>query len=314
MLLVPLALALALSGCGGGGGGGSSGGSSPYTGATTAAVVTQSNADNIATGAYQGGAFGASTVGPLSLSDSAGAGLVRPHLLVIVETLKEAADKVLPRQRGQAAPKEIITDSGTIYGDYGGRLDYTLSVDDQTGDFNGTFTFVNFRSACGGTVSGTIGVSGVYDLNTDTISQIHFSIASLVVTQGTIGNTISGTLDITASGTTTTAVLNLFLRDNATGKVVWANNLTTSITSGSGYEDVTFSGRIYLHDYGYVDAATPTPFHYPAGSIHPTSGVMILTGRNNAKVRLTANATDCTVAWDLDGNGTYEGSVTHNWP
>lgn len=48
-----------LPACGGGGGGGSS--LSPYTGLTTPAVITSSNADNIARQAFQGGDLGAST-------------------------------------------------------------------------------------------------------------------------------------------------------------------------------------------------------------------------------------------------------------
>ena len=86
-----------------------------------------------------------------------------------------------------------------------------------------------------------------------------------VKTGGTEDVTAVGTVDLTASMVqvpeTGTAILNLFFTDNITLKTVWMSNVAVGTTAGTGTSDVTLSGRIYLHDYGYVDVATPIPFH-----------------------------------------------------
>ena len=62
-----LAIMVLLSSCGGGGSSASSA-SSPYTGLTSAAVITDDNADEIALAAFQGGDLGANAVVPFAPS------------------------------------------------------------------------------------------------------------------------------------------------------------------------------------------------------------------------------------------------------
>ena len=114
---------------------------------------------------------------------------------------------------------------------------------------------------------------------------------------------------------TGTATLNLFFTDNITLKTVWMSNVVVGTTAGTGTSDVTLSGRIYLHDYGYVDVATPIPFHYLDGSSFPSGGQMIVTGRDDHGVRLTVDSqTQYTLGVELDGDALYdELSVTLNW-
>jgi len=111
------------------------------------------------------------------------------------------------------------------------------------------------------------------------------------------------------------ATLYLFFTDNITLKTVWMSNVVVGTTVGTGTSDVTLSGRIYLHDYGYVDVATPTPFHYLDGSSFPSGGQMTVTGRDDHGVRLTVDSpTQYTLGVELDGDGLYdELTVTLNW-
>ena len=308
--------AISLFACGGGG---SSSGTSPYTGITTAAAITAANADNIVLGAFEGGDAGVSFVGgPLGPStdgvqDASTVG--RPKALSLLQILNEAAGKVLPgpSASGTASPRAVVTESGTIDDGYGGTLTYTLSVDDQTGDFTGSFVFQNYHGDSGEGISGPVSVSGTFNFATGTIDHLRYSFASLTMTDGVSSATVSGSIDL-FDGNPATATEILFLTDNATGKTVWIDNFTVNVTEGAGFVDVTMSGKIYLPDYGCVVVSTSTPFHYLAGSTNPSIGTMIVTGSSNGRARLAViDATSFTIDVDADGDGTYEISTPYTW-
>jgi hypothetical protein len=211
-----------------------------------------------------------------------------------------------------------FTESGVIPDGLGGEARYTISGDDATGAFTGTFAFVNFHGDGGGIIVGTVSVSGT--VTQDSI-RIRFNFQSVQVVDMNGGSDVTavGTVDLTASlvqvPETGAATLNLFFTDNITLKTVWMSDVVVGTTVGTGTSDVTLSGRIYLHDYGYVDVTTPIPFHYLDGSSFPSGGQMIVTGRNDHGVRLTVDSqTRYTLGVELDGDALYdELTVTLNW-
>jgi hypothetical protein len=243
-----------------------------------------------------------------------------PAALALVRTVsKAAAAAVHPSAAAEGpSPRAPFTESGVIPDGLGGEARYTISGDDQTGVFTGTFEFVGFHGDGGGTVGGTVSVSGTATQNS---MHILFDFQSVHVVDEIGGSdvTAAGTVDLTASmdpaADTSTAVLNLFFTDSFTGKAVWLSDYHLTTVVGAGYSDVTLSGRIYLHDYGYVDIETPAPFRYPDGATFPSGGQMTVTGQANRGVRLTAfSQTQCTLDADLDGDGLYdELTVTVNW-
>src|SRR5512146_3251719 len=92
-------LAFSLSACGGGGGGTS--GSSPYTGVTTAAVITDNNAYDIAMDVYEAGDVSASLslpLGPSTEGAPGGSTASSPRILSLVRTLQGVADDLQARQ------------------------------------------------------------------------------------------------------------------------------------------------------------------------------------------------------------------------
>src|SRR5512146_150015 len=124
-------LAFSLSACGGGGGGTS--GSSPYTGVTTAAVITDSNADDIAMSVYEAGDVTTSLsipLGPATEGTPAGSAAARPKILSLVRTLQGVAADLESRQgaSGGAAPRAVVTESGTFDDGFGGSFTYSMSV------------------------------------------------------------------------------------------------------------------------------------------------------------------------------------------
>jgi hypothetical protein len=315
-LVSMLAIMASLFACGGGG----TSAPSPYTGLTTPAVITDNNADEIALAAFQGGDLGASTGGIISLSMSgeSAAAAEKPMPLAVVRLLTDAANAALSDRisaNGPVSPA-VVTIDNTLSDGQGGTAHYTLSVNDATGVFSGTFVFTNFHGDGGGTVTGTVSVTGAI---AEFSLQILFHFQSVQIADVSGTGTANGTVDLVATtgGTsdTGTATLNLFLRDDASLKTLWLSNVVVASTAGAGYSDVALSGRIYLHDYGYVDVATPVPFHYLDAATFPSSGQMTVTGNQDKGVRLTADSqTQYTLDVDSDGDGAYDDlTVTVNW-
>jgi len=306
-------VALSLSSCGGGGGGGSS--ASPYTGLATPAEITTSNADNIARQAFQGGDLGVNaTLAPARSGDVRGVA-ERPIALTLVHILTQASTAALrPSPAGKGpSPRAVVTESDVIDDGWGqgGQIRYTISVNDVTGVFSGTFVFDNFHGDGGGAINGTVGVSGVVDQFS---MQILFNFRSVRIVDGVEDVTAIGTVDLVSGTGGGNATLDIVFRDNANAKTVWLSNFTVGVTEGTGSTDVRMFGRIYLHDYGYVDVHTEAGFIYPTGSTLPTSGAITLTGSNSCRARLAVvDATTYTVELDADGNGSYEWTVTHTW-
>jgi hypothetical protein len=266
---------------------------------------------------YEAGEVGSSLPLPLAPSAEGTPGVFtadRPKVLFLVRTLRDVAENLRAGQGASGgAARAIVTESQTIYSEFGGSATYTLSVDDQTGDFTGSFTFNDFHGDSGTAISGSMIASGSFDMNAATFNHLRFSIPSLSITDGISSETASGSIDLWF-GTPSTATVNLFLADSLTGKTIWIDNFTVNITEGADYTDATESGKIYLHDYGFVVVSTATPFHYANGSATPSSGVLVITGSSNCRVRLTAiDETTCSVDVDANGDGSYESSFSYPW-
>lgn len=302
-----LLLLAGLSACGGGGGGSSS---SPYTGLSTPAVVTAANADNIARQAFQGGDLGASTTLAPARSGDTRPVAEQPIVLTLVRLLSGAANAAFSSPVAVRAPQPRSTVTDTLFDGLGGRADYTLNVNDQTGAFTGTFVFTNFNGDGGGVINGPVAVSGIAS---QVSMQILFDFQSVHVVDPVSGE------DVTAFGTASMAIdpgtgnvaggvtLNIVFVDNVTHKTLWLSNVTLTANIGTGFSDVTLSGRIYLHDYGYLDMTTLVPFHYPTGNSYPSAGQFVVTGKDNHKVRLTVvDPTQYLLDVDTNGDDLWE--------
>lgn len=154
---------------GGGGGDGDGGGPSipSYTGLTEPATIDENNAEALAVGAYEGGRMGAATgvMGVVQTEASGNIGYSR--ILKVSEVLEDSLRQVdfMSRSDGTFIGA-IYTVSATVYGNCGGSASYTISVDDQTGDFSGSFTFASYCED-GVTISGGASFSGQVDVITE---------------------------------------------------------------------------------------------------------------------------------------------------
>ena len=304
ILAVFTAMLLAgLSACGGGGGGGAS----PYTGLTTPAVVTASSADNIARQAFQGGDLGtnAATLAPIR-SDDVRTAAGKPMALTLVQALSGAANAAFPGPVAVRAPLPRAPQTGREFDGQGGWFDYTLEIA-QTGAFTGTFVFTNYHGDAGGVIDGPVAVSGHYDAPSQTITGILFNFQSVHIVDGVDDVTAIGTVDLNSGTGGGSAILDIVFADNVSRKTLWLSNVTLIVTTGAGFYETTLSGRIYLHDYGYVDMTTSAPFHYLTGNSYPSSGQFAVTGKDNGKVQLTViDTTQYRLDVDTNGDGAWE--------
>lgn len=291
--------ALLLAACGGGGGGNAPA-SISYSGATNQAVVNTGNARALSLSAFQGGQTG-STLGIAGFVTGDGSTAVNDaRLQAIGSLLAGAVGRIVPSAAtGSAAPAGASAQV-TIPGPYGGSMTYAISYNEISGAFSGTITFNAYKGAPNGAaVSGSVGFSGTFDPISQTFTQLTISFSSLVVTEGAGTFAVSGSVSVSTSGGTETTSMSLVLQASTNGKTYWVKDYTYTLSGGS----LTISGTYYDPDYGYVTVTTQTPLQVTSSDAWPTAGVLIFTGANGTKARLTfTSATSYTVEVDT-GSG-----------
>jgi len=301
---------ISIIGSGGGGGGGSAPPPITYSGLTTQAEITDANAELFAAGAFGAGRTGSTFSGIGAVEKSGDGDISSFRTFWIIQTLKDAVLQV-DLSSITSPPFIGASESGTEPGPCGGTVSYSIQYNETTGVFSGTFTFKSYCDS-GVVISGSTTVSGTINLGTSMIEDIHFKFTSL--SDGS--STLSGNLNMDLTVSPIQVDFDTYLKNNATNTVYWAQDYVIYITDGGSYLDVEInSGNYYEPDYGYVTISTPTPFRIYNLDLWPSSGVMVVTGTGNTKVRLTAiSNTQCQIDADLDGNNIYEwGPVTKNW-
>ena len=309
LFIYAIAAALAIYGCGGGGGGSGS----SYTGLTTPAVIDVDNADDLVLGVYAGGDLAGSLniFGAVAYNDAPAVSYPRPLMLSalfenIIGDIDFAAQNQPPYQGA------VSNESGSETGSCGGSLTYNISVDDQTGNFNGTF---NFHDYCEDdfAINGNATASGQVDLLSEEILSMTFNFNNMTVVGNGESFTINGTMGMFYSINSMIMSMTMTAKDNMTGRAEMLEDWVMEITEGPGYYDVELSGRYYDPDYGYADFVTTVPLRFIDGDDDwPSSGSYTATGASGTaggptKARLTAtNTTTYEIDVDADGDGQYE--------
>ena len=304
--IIAFTFAIAVVGCGGGGGGSSSGGGTSgltYSGVTTQAEVDESNAEEIAGGAFATGLIGDGMVG-LSVDQPAETYHIRNFRsvnvpVVLSDSLNQVDFDAAASVGIQAATQST---SDTIAGDCGGTMSYSISYDDQQGTFSGSFTFSNY---CYGatTMNGAAEFDGQIDVNTQEFIEATFTFDNL--SGGDL--TLDGEIDIDFSATPNVITFNAYGQDPNSSAVFWIRDYRITIDEFANYVEIEMVGTFYHPDFGYVTLTTPVPLVLYDGDDWPESGTLIVTGANNSKAKLTAiDHLTCTVEVDHDGDDIYE--------
>jgi hypothetical protein len=302
--------AFAFVGCGGGSGGSGGGGDGTiaisYTGSTSPASVTASNAEDLAVGSFLGASAGTSVVALGVASPEADPPFPQLSWPIHLPSLFKTAalDAYFNGQAPAGASSAIKTVDGSETGACGGKVTYTLQVDDVTGDFSGTFTFDDYCDG-GIEISGRATAEGSVDLATDEIEQLTVTFNNLSSDE----IVIQGFVSIDATGFPEIIEMDYLAQDRSNGKVYWVNDFRLLVTEKAGFVEVEASGgcRYYDPDFGYVDVATSVPFVIFEGDDYPASGVMVCTGENDTKAKMTCiDNASFRIEADTDGNGSYE--------
>jgi hypothetical protein len=311
-ILCMILLSVFLSACGGGGGGdGDEPAGISYTGVTTPAEIDESNAQDLATGAYQGGSTAGSAggaAGGLGAVQTAGTeGTGSPRTLKVSLALEDSLRRVdLMSRSGGISLGAVYEESDTVYGDCGGSASYTITVNDVTGEFSGRFNYGDYCSQ-GVTLSGGVSFSGEVDVDTGDFLSFTFSFNNLTATSGSDSFTLRGDISYDVNDSSISVSMDMLLEDNNTRKVYWARDCTMTWTEGAGYVEFEWSGRYYDPDEGYVIVSTDTPFRVYDGENWPSEGILVVTGDGSTKARLTVlTSTTFQVEADTDGDGSYD--------
>lgn len=327
---------LFLSTCGGGGGGGDT---LSYTGLSTPAVIDDTNAEAIALAAWYGGEMTDTSHLPGVLS-ARGAGATagsRPvSLLSLVGTFRTLANRVglqgLASPAGRPSPMTVYRDSWREDG-VSGYVDISAAWDDQTGGIWGSFSFSGYDDGSGIVLNGQVGFSGTTSIYytpqpmPGDLLDLALSFSFFTSTDGIETVRIRGTMGLIndvydAFPFDSSATLDLVVRDEVTEKTIWIKDYTVTVTEGTDliglYEDLEISGRIYLHDYGYVDILTFAPFRVYDGDLNPSAGDMIVSGiplgidHSQAWLHVVDNV-NYEVHFDADGDDSFEGLIVGVW-
>jgi hypothetical protein len=298
-ILITLAGFSLLAGCGGGGGSSASV-SSAYTGVTTQAVVTTSNAKALSADAYSGSQLSAAVSGVAKeASDGSGQSALLQEAAGILESSVKTI--VVTHTSPAKVAAATATAQNTVNG-FSGSFTYSISYDLVSGAFNGTISFSQYKDASTSpSVTGSIAFSGVYSQAADTFTSLNISMSSLVGSTGTKSYSLAGSVAFSTSGATKTVIISVVLTDNVSSRTYWVKDLSQTLAGGS----LTVTGTYYDPIHGFVLISTITPLTVTTIDATPTSGQLLFSGRNGTKARLTFTSGGSTVEADTTGNGTY---------
>lgn len=306
-------LVLAACGGGGGGGGGAVGPVVPasYTGLTSQAVLTNTNALTLVGGAWDGGVAsdGATGVVPLASQAPAQAPVV---LLKFTRQLKDLVLQTGPADRAVAQPAVVVTKPLPI--DCGGSGSFTTDLNEVSGAFSGQFTFDSY-CAQGTVISGVFTFIGQADPLDGFVNLLQLQFNSLTlsdaITNPTFSRTITeGTASFTFAADSLSEVdtLDYVLRDNLQPKTYWVNNYVMPITYGLANDEVQLTGRYYDSDFGYVDISSLSPLLISLDPL-PNGGVLLFSGQaSQAKLSFTSGQTSLLEV-DVNNDGLFDFSI-----
>ncbi len=296
LMAASLFLSAVLAGCGGGGSGGSS--APTYSGSTSPAIVTTSNARALSADAYSAGQLSSSVV---SVAKPAGDGN-RPSSLLqnLAGTLENSVATILDTPK---SPAKVVgaTAQNTVQG-FSGSFSYSIDLDQATGAFNGTLSFSQYReSASSVSISGPIAFSGVYSQLSGSFTSLNISMSNLNGSDGSKSYSLAGGLTYNAGVGTRSVTMSVVLSDNIAGRTYWVKDFRLTQAGSS----LTITGTYYDPLHGYVVISTASPLMVTNIDAMPTDGQLLFSGGNGTKARLTFAGSGYTVEADTAGNGTF---------
>ncbi len=297
-----------LAACGGSGSSSSTNTGITYSGKTTAATLTTNNSGKLAAEVQDSQGTVNDAVFALKPSETAPA-------YNYIDSLLSTVESAIPRPQARANAQKLINLDPpiTIDGSCGGSATATGSIDDASFVFKITMVFEAYCDNSA-TLSGSITISGSMPSgNSVLISSM--SMTNLSIIDANNSFSLNGTISVTVrSSSQSNMTLNLIVRDNLADETVKLKDFVIVGSSITGGESVEIEGRVYHPEEGYVDVTTTTALFYASGEVYPSSGIILFTGRDNGRARLTAiSSTQFQLELDADNDGIYESGTTGLW-
>ncbi len=299
ILLIPAVLTM-LAGCGGSGGGSSTPADVSYSGVTTQATVSSSNAKALSADAYSGNqlASGLSGIGKMAVNSDGQLSLVQETAAALETSI--AAVVTSPKSSAKAVAATVSAQD-TIPG-YSGTGSYSITFDPTTGIFTGTFSFSQYKdTSTSPAMTGTLDFSGTFNSTSGTFSSTNMIFHGLSAIKGAASYTMSGSVTSSTSGTTKNVAISIMLADNVSGLNYWLRDYTLSLTGTV----LSVNGKYYHPAHGFVIVSTITPLTVSDVYGTPTAGQLLFSGINGTKARLTFAGSLQTVEADTTGSGSY---------
>lgn len=188
-----------------------------------------------------------------------------------------------------------VMPSGSVTGTMGFQINSLSGTSTTNYSMGATLTFGNF------TVTDSVRQFAVSANGSLAVSFSTTAVNNWTETVSTPSLTVAGSY----LGVTRTRTLANY---SATAtRVPAVGSYTTSYTLSGAVTSTALADKTFLFD-------TTTTFVKNGIDAYPTSGVMVITGANNGKLRVTAlNNTQVTLELDGDGNGVYDPASTVNW-
>jgi len=257
--------------CGGGGGSGSGSG---FSGVQTLAIIDDSNAQQLAMDAYNGGAMTDSLVMPLAV----GEGHNQP-----LAPLGKLLFNSLPQLEFIPTVTTLATQSNTIPGTCGGSA--TMTVTDNNTSANGSIVYDNYCDG-GVTLSGSMSFSATLNTQTNVVSMT-MSFNALTTGEGSLAGTISMSMNINDPSAPMTMGMNIVLTDPL-GQTYWVDHYTITITPGTTTDTAVVSGTYHDFNAGHVVITTTDTLQVDQVTGVPESGTLHFAGADGTYADLTA--------------------------
>jgi hypothetical protein len=307
---------IGLFGCGGGGGGGD-GGAAPTGGgggggitqpSSAPVAITSTNSQKAAEVAVEPALSGVNVLATATGVETTTASPAR-----LTQVLRSAV-------RPLRAPLTVVGVVQTLACSLSG----SISIDAADNGSSATLTFNACSDLAGQSINGSITASGIsaapdgssfsatYTMNI-TFIQSGFATLRMVGNFSLSESCTPGTFNCT----TTFSGSSLGTQEGAEIWFIANFSITEAVTTASTTVTANYTVLSSVLG-GALTVTTPTPLVTLAGALHPHTGVILITGANNSRVRVTVNSSGTasnavTVALDTDNDGFDDGTTNYSW-
>ena len=274
-----------------------------FTGATTQARISATNAKDLTAGAVLGSLLSVAVQGSEFNQNSVEPQIDAFRLLRFPLILRDSLRRIeFSAPTFTLSEESIKMETGNFGGSCGGNFSYSLNHDTVAKKFSGNLSFANF---CGNgiTISGETDSEGTYDVDSGDFITANFSFDNL--TDGYF--TFDGEISIDFADQPMLVTLKVLTKNNRSDKIYWIKTYSMNIFEFVGHAEIEIYGTFYHPDWGFVDLTSIDPFIVHNEDDWPTSGRFVIEGDHHTKAELFAlDPLIFKVEADADGDGALE--------